>query len=441
MKKKAMAGIFFLTGLAILAMAGGIPFSEAQAARIKDIAAISGVRDNHLLGYGMVVGLAGTGDDVKNGFTKESLSNLLDRHGLTMKAREIKADNVAAVMVTASLPPFAKIGAKVDVMVSSIGDAKSLQGGTLLMTALKGTDGQVYAVAQGPIVLGGFSAGGQSGSVTKNHPSVGRIPNGGAVEKELQHDFAQKKSLTINLYRDDFTTARKLESVINAAVKDVQAQQVDSCSVNVRITSPPPGGIMEIVSLIENLDLPVDAPAVVVMNEKTGTVVMGESVRISTVAVAHGNLTIQIKETANVSQPLPFAPQPGRRRRSTARQSEGGDHHGPRRPDGGYDGYGCGGHRREESTGDRPLRGYDPGSRQGFERHWCDPARSDHDHADDQGSRRPPGAAEDHVTVIKQVCRCDESEESDGYFKDRKRGKGGRGDEIADGDIRRSAPG
>ena len=310
MKKKVMIGIFFLTGLAILAMAGGIPFPEAQAARIKDIAAISGVRDNHLLGYGMVVGLAGTGDDVKNGFTKESLSNLLDRHGLTMKAREIKADNVAAVMVTASLPPFAKIGAKVDVMVSSIGDAKSLQGGTLLMTALKGTDGQVYAVAQGPIVLGGFSAGGQSGSVTKNHPSVGRIPNGGAVEKELQHDFAQKKSLTINLYRDDFTTARKLESVINAAVKDVQAQQVDSCSVNVRITSPPPGGIMEIVSLIENLDLPVDAPAVVVMNEKTGTVVMGESVRISTVAVAHGNLTIQIKETANVSQPLPFAPQP-----------------------------------------------------------------------------------------------------------------------------------
>jgi flagellar P-ring protein precursor FlgI len=146
--------------------------------------------------------------------------------------------------------------------------------------------------------------------VTKNHPGVGRIPNGGAVEKELQHDFAQKKSLIVNLYRDDFTTARKLETVINGAVKDVRAQQVDSCSVSVEITSPQPGRIMEIVSLIENLDLPVDAPAVVVMNEKTGTVVMGESVRISTVAVAHGNLTIQIKETANVSQPLPFAPQP-----------------------------------------------------------------------------------------------------------------------------------
>ncbi len=309
MKKMAKAGMLFLTGMAILAIDGGMPFSEAQAARIKDIAAISGVRDNYLLGYGMAVGLAGTGDDVKNGFTKESLSNLLSRQGLTMKDKDVKADNVAAVMVTASLPPFAKIGAKIDVMVSSVGNAKSLQGGTLLMTPLKGADGQVYAVAQGPIVLGGFSAGGQSGSVTKNHPSVGRIPNGGSVEKELQHDFAQKKSLMVNLYRDDFTTARKLESVINAAVKEVRAKQIDSCSVNVMITSPLPGGIMEIVSLIENLDLPVDAPAVVVMNEKTGTVVMGESVRISTVAVAHGNLTIQIKETAHVSQPLPFAPQ------------------------------------------------------------------------------------------------------------------------------------
>jgi flagellar P-ring protein FlgI len=310
MKKKMLAGILSLTGMAILAMAGSMPSSEVQAARIKDIAAISGVRDNYLLGYGMVVGLAGTGDDVKNGFTKESLSNLLSRQGLSMKDKDVKADNVAAVIVTADLPPFAKIGGKVDVTVSSIGSAKSLQGGTLLMTPLKGADGQVYAVAQGPVVLGGFSAGGQSGSVTKNHPSVGRIPSGGAVEKELRNDFAQKKSLTINLYRDDFTTARKMESVINAAVKEVRAEQIDSCSVDVRITSPVPGGIMEIVSLIENLDLPLDAPAVVVMNEKTGTVVMGENVRISTVAVAHGNLTIQIKETASVSQPLPFAPQP-----------------------------------------------------------------------------------------------------------------------------------
>ena len=310
MRRKAMAGILFLTGVAVLATAGAIPCSEAQAARIKDIAAISGVRDNYLIGYGMIVGLAGTGDDVKNGFTRDSLANLLSRQGLTMRDKDVKADNVAAVMVTASLPPFAKIGSKIDVTVSSIGDAKSLQGGTLLMTPLKGVDGQVYAVAQGPLVLGGFAAAGQSGSVSKNHPGVGRIPNGGAVEKELQHDFAQKKSLIVNLYRDDFTTARKLETVINGAVKDVRAQQVDSCSVSVEITSPQPGRIMEIVSLIENLDLPVDAPAVVVMNEKTGTVVMGESVRISTVAVAHGNLTIQIKETANVSQPLPFAPQP-----------------------------------------------------------------------------------------------------------------------------------
>jgi flagellar P-ring protein precursor FlgI len=310
MKRKKMARILFLVGMAVLAVAAAWPSSQAQAARIKDIASISGIRDNPLLGYGMVSGLAGTGDTITNGFTRETLSNLLTRQGLTMKPDAAKAKNVAAVMVTANLPPFAKIGAKIDITVSSVGDAMSLQGGTLLLTALRGADGQVYAVAQGPIVLGGFSAGGQAGSVTKNHPSVGRIPNGASVEKELQYDFAQKKSLTVNLYRDDFTTARKLESVINATVKEAHAQQLDSCSVSVGIASPLTGGIMELISLIENLDLPVDAPAVVVMNEKTGTVVMGEGVRISTVAVAHGNLTIQVKETARVSQPLPFAPQP-----------------------------------------------------------------------------------------------------------------------------------
>lgn len=310
MRQKTIAGILFLIVSAALAITGESFPGLAHAARIKDIASISGVRDNQLLGYGIVVGLAGTGDDLKNGFTGESLANMLSRQGLTMKDKVAKADNVAAVMVTASLHPFAKIGAKIDVTVSSVGDAKSLQGGTLLMTPLRGADGQVYAVAQGPIVLGGFSAGGQAGSVTKNHPSVGRISNGALVERELQNDFAQKKSLVVNLYRDDFTTARKLETVINSKVKEVRAQQIDSCSVNVRIASPLPGGIMELISLIENLDLPVDAPAVVVMNEKTGTVVMGENVRISTIAVAHGNLTIQIKETASVSQPLPFAPQP-----------------------------------------------------------------------------------------------------------------------------------
>ncbi len=310
MKKTTIAGIRFLILLAVLTIVGEWFPALAQAARIKDIASIGGVRENQLLGYGIIVGLAGTGDDLKNGFTGESLANMLSRQGLSMKDKITKADNVAAVMVTASLHPFAKIGSKIDVMVSSIGDAKSLQGGTLLMTPLRGADGLVYAVAQGPIVLGGFSAGGQAGSVTKNHPSVGRISNGASVEKELPNDFVLKKSLVINLYRDDFTTARKLETVINSAVKEVQAQQVDSCSVNVRIASPLPGGIMELISRIENLDLPVDAPAVVVMNEKTGTVVMGENVRISTIAVAHGNLTIQIKETASVSQPLPFAPQP-----------------------------------------------------------------------------------------------------------------------------------
>lgn len=295
--------------LAVLAIAA-FWTNPLSAARIKDIAAISGVRDNPLLGYGIVVGLAGTGDDIKNGFTKESLANMLSRQGLSMKDRDLKANNVAAVMVTASLHPFAKIGAKIDVTVSSIGDAKSLQGGTLLMTPLRGADGQVYAVAQGPIILGGFSASGQSAGVTKNHPNVGRIPAGGTVERELAYNFGQQKSFLINLYQEDFTTARKMEEAINASVKGVQARQLDACSVNVTIDPPLPGAIMEIVSLVENIELSVDSPAVVVMNEKTGTVVMGEKVRISTVAVAHGGLTIQIKETANVSQPAPFAPRP-----------------------------------------------------------------------------------------------------------------------------------
>ena len=310
MNSKTLGRVRFLILLAILTILGGTFPAPAQAARIKDIASIGGVRENQLIGYSIVVGLAGTGDDLKNGFTGESLANMLSRQGLTMKDKVAKADNVAAVMVTASLHPFAKIGSKIDVIVSSIGDAKSLQGGTLLMTPLRGADGQVYAIAQGPIVLGGFSAGGQAGSVTKNHPSVGRVSNGALVERELRNDFASKKSLVINLYRDDFTTAKKLETVINSAVKEVHAEQIDSCSVNVRIASDLGGGIMELISRIENLDLPVDAPAVVVMNEKTGTVVMGENVRISTIAVAHGNLTIQIKETASVSQPMPFAPQP-----------------------------------------------------------------------------------------------------------------------------------
>jgi len=286
-------------------------WSFSHASRIKDIASIGGVRDNQLIGYGIVVGLAGTGDDLaKNIFTGDSLANIISRQGLTMKDRvsSMKSDNVAAVMVTASLPPFAKIGTKIDVQVSSLGSAKSLAGGTLLLTPLRGVDGEIYAVAQGAVTLGGFGAAGAAGGVTKNHLTVGSIPNGAFVERELKYDFGQKRSLMINLHRPDFTTATRVASTINKSMDFVEAKQVDSFSVSVRAKDIFEGSLSELVFFIESLTVPVDSPAVVILNEKTGTVVMGDNVRISTVAVAHGNLSIHIKEDAKVSQPMPFAP-------------------------------------------------------------------------------------------------------------------------------------
>jgi len=283
-----------------------VPATSSYGARIKDIASISGVRDNQLIGYGLVVGLAGTGDDVKNGFTDQSLSNILSRQGLAMRGNTVKSNNIAAVMVTATLPPFAKQGIKLDVDVSSMGSSKSLLGGMLLMTPLRGADGEVYAVAQGALALGGFTTGGTSGTV-KNHPSAGRIANGALVEREIKYDFEKNRVLTINLFRPDFTTASHLAAAINSSGSQVEAKPIDSSSV--LITLPATGNnIFEVISLIENLDVQVDSQAVVVMNEKTGTVVMGENVRISTVAIAHGNLSIQIKEEISVSQPLPLAP-------------------------------------------------------------------------------------------------------------------------------------
>ncbi|MEI6609733.1 MAG: flagellar basal body P-ring protein FlgI [Deltaproteobacteria bacterium] len=286
--------------------------SISYAARIKDISSIGGVRDNQLIGYGVIVGLAGTGDDLtKNLFTAESLANIMNRQGLSMKDKTaaLKADNIAAVMVTAILPPFAKNGSKIDVMVSSVGSAKSLLGGTLLLTALRGADGEIYAVAQGGVTLGGFSAGGAGGGASKNHTTVGLIANGAFVEKELKYDFDQRRALMINLQRPDFTTASRMASTINGkAAALVEAKQLDAFSVSVKAKESFQGSLSELIYFIESLDVPVDVAAIVILNEKTGTVVMGDNVRISTVAVAHGNLSIQIKEDAKVSQPLPFAP-------------------------------------------------------------------------------------------------------------------------------------
>lgn len=296
--------ISFIVGLVVV--------SYAYGARIKDITSIGGVRDNQLYGYGLVIGLDGTGDSVKNGFTDQTLANMLTRQGLAMKnkTRSLKADNVAAVMITAKLPPFAKIGTKIDVMISSIGDADSLLGGTLPMTPLVGADGKVYASAQGPLVIGGFSAGGSSARATKNHTTVGRIANGGSVERELKYDFDKKREFTINLYHPDFTTCERMAGVIRSQVSDINAELIDSSSITVHIKDSFNKNIVNLISTIENLDVPVDSVAVVVMNEKTGTIVMGANVRISTVAVAHGNLSIQVREDRQVSQPLPFAPAP-----------------------------------------------------------------------------------------------------------------------------------
>lgn len=282
--------------------------ANAQAARIKDIAGIGGVRDNQLIGYGLVVGLMGTGDNVKNGFTRETIANMLSRQGMSMRDRTPNSKNIAAVMVTAQLPPFARVGARIDVTVSSIGDASSLQGGQLLMTPLRAVNGDVYAIAQGALVLGGFSANGANASMTKNQTNVAIVANGALVEKEVPYAFGREDHFTIQLFAPDFSTAVKLAATVGQSVDGVTARAMDSGTVLVTMQEPSPDGLTGLIARVENIDVPVETAAFVVMNEKTGTVVMGENVRISTVAVAHGNLSIQIKESVNVSQPAPFSP-------------------------------------------------------------------------------------------------------------------------------------
>jgi len=282
---------------------------HAHAVRIKDIADIEGVRQNQLIGYGMVVGLDGTGDDGKNAvFTIQSLASMLEKMGVTVNSKNIeKVENIAAVMVTADLPPFAKAGSRIDVLVSSIGDAESLQGGTLLLTPLKALDGEVYAVAQGPVSIGGFSAGGAGGKIQKNFPTVGRVTGGALIEKEIPSDFNQKRNLSVTLHNPDFTTVSRVAEAINTALDDRVAQTPDAGAVEVEVPERYSGNIVELVALIEGLEVTPDAVSKVVINERTGTVVMGENVRISTIAISHGNLSIVIKEAPEVSQPLPFS--------------------------------------------------------------------------------------------------------------------------------------
>lgn len=281
--------------------------SQAQS-RIKDIASFEGVRDNLLVGYGLVVGLNGTGDDLGNSpFTRESLIGMLQRLGINARDDDLDTDNVAAVMVTANLPPFARHGTRIDITVSALGSADSLLGGTLVVTPLLAADGEVYAVAQGSLAVAGFSASGEGGSVTKGVPTSGRIPNGAIIEREIAFDMAELKSVTISLRNPDLTTARRMAEAINTFLKIPAARSTDPGTVLLQVPERYNGDTVALLTDIEQLRVKVDQLARVIINEQSGVIVMGENVRISTVAIAQGNLTIRITETPQVSQPAPFS--------------------------------------------------------------------------------------------------------------------------------------
>jgi flagellar P-ring protein precursor FlgI len=279
---------------------------SVDAEQIKEIATIEGVREVQLIGYGLVVGLNGTGD--KGIATLQSIANMLQRMNLTVRPKDIKAKNAAAVMVTTTIPPFSKLGMKADALVSTIGDAKSLQGGTLLLTPLKGPDGIVYALAQGPISVGGFIGGKGGTTVQKNFPTTGKVPGGVIVERELPFVWGNTDEIRIFLNKPDFSLASEIAKSINEAYQSEYASAVDPSTVDVRIPEEYRSKTVEFVTNIEKLEVPVDISARVVINERTGTVVIGEKVRVYPVAIAHGDLTIEIKTEFGVSQPPPFAP-------------------------------------------------------------------------------------------------------------------------------------
>lgn len=308
MRKERVIKTFFAFSLFLISFVGMMS-DLAWTARIKDIARFSGDRYNMLVGYGLVVGLNGTGDKEKTQFTVSTLANLLDNMGIKVDPSQIKIKNVAAVMVTAKLPPFARQGMKVDVQVSSIGDAKSIVGGTLLMTPLQGADGQIYGVAQGPISVGGFAFGGAGGGgVQQNHPTVGYIPNGALIERDIPVSYEGVEYLRLTLNQPDFTSAKKVADTINKNFGNGIANPEDAANVKLKIPEGYSKNLIDFMATVEGLEIIPDTVARIVINERTGTVVMGENVRIAPVAVAHGNLTVTITEQPYVSQPLPFSP-------------------------------------------------------------------------------------------------------------------------------------
>jgi len=286
----------------------GLSVAADAASRLKDIVEFEGVRENMLVGYGLVVGLNNTGDTLKTGhFTKQSLQSMLNRMGVKPTDDGLDSKNVAAVMVTAALPAFARQGGRIDVTVSALGDSDSLLGGTLLVTPLLGADGEVYAVAQGQLAVGGFQAQGDAETVTKGVPTSGRIANGAIVEREVNFSIANLKNVKLTLRNPDFTTARRIAQAVNAFLGTSAARPSDPTTVRIRVPDSYDGNVVGLLTDIEQLRVEPDQQAKVIVDEQSGIIVMGENVRISSVAIAQGSLTIRVTEAQQVSQPGPFA--------------------------------------------------------------------------------------------------------------------------------------
>lgn len=288
------------------ALAGSLGPAGA-ASRIKDLADVEGVRDNLLIGYGLVVGLDGSGDRIRNTpFTRESLVSMLERMGVNIRSEALDTENIAAVMVTANLPAFATQGTRIDVSVSALGDAESLRGGVLLVTPLHGADGEVYAIAQGSVAVSGFSARGSAASVTRGVPTNGRIANGAVVEREISYDIAARTELRLALRNPDFTTAKRIAGAINDSL-GASASVIDPGTVLLAMPAGYSGDMVSLVAAVEGLRVDPDHTAKVVIDEASGVIVMGDDVRVSTVAIAQGTLTISVSETPQASQPSPFS--------------------------------------------------------------------------------------------------------------------------------------
>ena len=297
----------FLAGLLLLAVPPTLMATEPVEVKIRDLTTVEGVRENPLIGYGMVVGLTGTGDRQQTVFTTQTLANILQRMGAQIPAATVRVNNVAAVFVTASLPAFARPGTQLDVTVSSMGDAKSLEGGLLLLTPLYGADGQVYAAAQGPVAVGGYAAGGAGASKQMNHPTIGRVPGGGRVERILAFDFNRLAPLSLLLREPDFSTAGGISDAINQEFGRVVATARDGGRVEVNPAATGLANLTTIVAKIENVAVSVHRRARVVVNERTGTIVLGKDVRLGAVSILHGGFSVQISTEYAVSQPAPLS--------------------------------------------------------------------------------------------------------------------------------------